>query len=132
MTLALLLAAGLTAASVAWCLATRPDSLEARMARFSGNGVIAVGPSGARPAKSQPTTRLPKAWEAFLARAGAEWTAWQAMMVIAVYGLIGLVVGLWLAMPVAGAAGGVLVLYVRLRARQARRTQKMAEQLPDA
>jgi tight adherence protein B len=61
-----------------------------------------------------------------------DWTAAQALVVVAVYALIGLCVGLWVSQPPAGVAMGVLVLYVQLRARQVRRTRQMAEQLPDA
>ncbi|MNS70967.1 Bacterial type II secretion system protein F domain protein [compost metagenome] len=125
-------AAFLAAASATWALAPRPDPLDARMARYmAGPGVPAPRPTAASKGPA-PQTRLPKAWEAFLARAGMEWSARQALAVVAVYAVIGAAVGACMAMPALGAAIGVLALYVRLRARQARRIHLMAEQLPDA
>lgn len=129
----LLVGAFVTTASVAWLLTSRLNSVEARVAAFA----TAAGPSK-RLAKApenplQPApVRLPKAWEAFLARAGLEWSARQALTVLALYAAIGLVAGFALGMPALGAAAGVLALYLRLRSGQVRRIEKMTEQLPDA
>lgn len=122
----------LAAASAAWAIAPRRDPLDARMARYmAGPGVPAPRLASA-PKGTSPQVRLPKAWEAFLARAGMEWSARQALVVVAVYATIGAAVGVWMSMPALGAIAGVLALYVRLRSRQARRIHQMAEQLPDA
>ena len=127
----LMVSAFVMAASVTWLLVPRPDPLEARMARFTATGGGAPAP--ARPDRpASPQVRLPRAWEAFLARAGVEWNARQALVVVGVYAALGAGVGLWLGQPLVGAAAGVLALYWRLRSRQARRIRQLAEQLPDA
>lgn len=129
----LLLAAFVAAASATWLVVPRRDPLEVRMARFAGmGGAAAAGPAHAHKPAAAPSVRLPRAYEAFLARAGVDWTARQALAVIAVYVVIGTIAGALLAAPALGAVGGLAVFYLRLRARQARRIQKMSEQLPDA
>lgn len=129
----ILLTAFVAAASATWLLVPRPDPLEVRMARFATVGGAATEAPRSTPAKpSTPQVRLPKAYEAFLARAGVDWTARQALVVIALYAAIGAVVGWCVAAPALGAALGMVACYLRLRARQARRIQKMSEQLPDA
>jgi tight adherence protein B len=132
---ALYLLAFVTAAVAAWLVLTRPDPLDERLLRYAtgGIGAPAVRPFGQPAPKPLPTgVRLPKAWEAFLHRAGLDWTAPQALVVVAVYAVLGLSIGAWLQMPLVGALGGVVFLVLRLRSRQTRRITMMAEQLPDA
>ncbi|MFN3432394.1 MAG: type II secretion system F family protein [Candidatus Sericytochromatia bacterium] len=122
----------LAAASATWAIAPRRDPLDARMARYmAGPGVPASRPASA-PRGPSPQVRLPRAWEAFLARGGREWSAPPARGGVAGYAGLGAAAGAWVAMPALGALAGVLALYLRLRARQARRIHLMAEQLPDA
>lgn len=131
LTAALLLAAFLTAASAAWLVATRESALDARLLRYAYAGAAAgKALPGAKP--GTPAVRLPRAWEAFLQRAGIDWTWSQALVVVLIYALIGLAGGLRLGLPLPGALLGVTVLYARLRTRQVRRLRLMAEQLPDA
>lgn len=76
------------------------------------------------------TFRLPRAWQAFLARAGKEWTAGQFAFVAFAHAIVGaaLLAPQGLALP--GAVAGVLLLFARLRIEQGRRQLKMTSQLP--
>lgn len=131
LTAALLVAAFLTAASIAWLVTMRESALDARLMRYAQGGAVATRAlSGPRPAA--PAVRLPRAWEAFLQRAGIDWTWPQALVVLLIYALLGFSGGVRLGLPLPGALLGVAVLYARLRTRQVRRLKLMAEQLPDA
>jgi tight adherence protein B len=131
-TTALLLAAFLTAASLAWLYATRGSALDARLLRYAQGDVPTLPRTPAGPKVVSSSVRLPRAWEAFLQRAGSDWTPTQALVVVALYALIGLAIGLRLDMPLPGALLGVFALYMRLKARQVRRLRQLSEQLPDA
>ncbi|MDB5098769.1 MAG: Type secretion system domain protein [Cyanobacteria bacterium RYN_339] len=118
----------LTAACIAWGLSAASEAdLGKRLLRYASRSMEEERVEGvATIARAMP------AWLAFLEQAGVSWTPGQALAVLAVHGLVGLAIGLALNVPWLGFSGGLLLLYLRLRMGRARRTQRMAEQLPDA
>jgi tight adherence protein B len=111
-----------------WALgALQSTGLRDRYVRYAGGAGVATRPVGSLGGPF----RLPKGLQAFLLRAGAEWTPAQAFAVLAAHALGGALAGHYLHVSMLGAALGVLLLYIRLRMRQGQRVTKMAEQLPD-
>jgi tight adherence protein B len=121
-----------TAAALGWAVASWAgvggSVARQRFLRYAGDpvAVVDVQPLGG------PAVRLPKPWEAFLERAGIEWSAARAAQMAGMYAAIGLVVALPLGLAPVGPVAGLAALWIKLRLAQARRTRKMAEQLPDA
>lgn len=74
--------------------------------------------------------QLPRAWQAYLARAGKEWTASQFMFVAFAHLVGGAALGASQGFALPGAAAGLILLFVRLRVAQGRRQLKMTSQLP--
>jgi tight adherence protein B len=118
----------LTAACIAWGLAIASEvDLGRRMMRYASRSLEEEKIEGV------PTiTRAMPSWAAYLEQAGISWTPGQAMAVIGTHALGGWAVGAALGVPYLGFSLGLGVLVLRLRIGRARRTRRMAEQLPDA
>jgi len=123
-----LLGGFLTAASIAWGLSVYGEvDLGKRMLRYAHRSLEEEKVEGvAMVARAMP------GWMAYLEQAGISWTPGQATAVIGTHAIGGWAIGLALGVPWLGFSLGLLVLVVRLRIGRARRTQRMAEQLPDA
>lgn len=99
-----------------------------RFLRYAGDPVAVVDVSS----NGGPPIRLPKPWEAFLERAGIDWSATRAAQMAGLHLVAGLAIAWPLGLAPLGAIGGLVVMWVRLRMAQQRRSQRMAAQLPDA
>lgn len=109
-----------------WALLTTGEAAHAgRVARYAGQTAGVAGRPGA-------PLRLPRRWETWLARAGVEWSAPKAIAVAGLHMATGALVTLRLGSPVAGAALGLLALYLRLRIGQGQRMRALTAQLPEA
>ena len=103
---------------------SRTDGRLRAMAGAGGPAVVLdAGPA-------RQNFKLPKAWQAFLARAGKEWTAGQFAFVAFAHVCIGAVLLAPKGLALVGAAGGLAFLFGRLRVAQGRRQLKMTGQLP--
>ncbi len=96
-------------------------------AMLGGAGGPAVVLQDAAP---QHNFKLPRAWQAFLARAGKEWTASQFLFVAFAHAVVGAALAAPKGFALPGAAAGVVFLFLRLRFEQGRRQLKMNSQLP--
>lgn len=124
----LMLFAFVTVALSVWALTSvQAGSAErSRVLRYANTPVLT------NEAPTKPQTRLPKTWEAFLARAGLEWSAQKAVMTAVGAALAGFVAFSFVGLGPLGLPVGLAGLYGWLRFQQGGRTRKMAAQLPDA
>lgn len=130
MTTALLLfGAFLTTVAMVWVFTGRRSAYAERLEQVAVSGGPAIAMDVGGPSQK---FRLPRRWETFLARSGVEWTGGQAIFVAGVYALLGTAAGSLIQLPILGFAGGLAALYVKLKIDQGKRTNKLAEQLPDA
>ncbi|HEY9722303.1 MAG TPA: type II secretion system F family protein [Oscillatoriaceae cyanobacterium] len=127
MTPLILVSGSVTVALAVWAIATiqRRGPSRSRWMRYAVEPNIASVGLG-------PTARLPKGWEAFIARTGLEWSPKHFAIAATVAAMLGLVLGLFVGLPLLGAPAGVVALYFWLRFLQRRRVRTMAEQLPNA
>ena len=125
----LLTLAFVTVAALVWAvMGTSGSAVGGRFMRYA-NGAGTVESTGFTP---KSNIKMPRAWEAFLARSGVDWTFSQLIVVIAVHAAIGAIAASFISLPLLGVPVGVGFLYVRLLIGQKKRVEKMAQQLPDA
>ncbi|MFP5501114.1 MAG: type II secretion system F family protein [Candidatus Sericytochromatia bacterium] len=125
----LLFGAFFTSVALVWAFTGRRSAYAERLEEVA----TATGPVVTLDGSGQAQQmRLPRKWEVFLARAGVDWTAGQALFVAGLYGVAGAAAGQLIHLPILGFACGVVALFLKLRIDQGRRTNKLAEQLPDA
>lgn len=119
----------MTVAALAWGLfGARQSQAGERALRYAGasaNFTVDAGPSS-------QGLKLPKKWEVFLANAGVEWTAGQFAFVIALHAMVGFTLGTFAGLALPAALLAVGFLFFKLKLKQAKRIDKMSEQLPDA
>ena len=121
-----------TVAGLAWAIAgwagVGAGVSRQRFLRYAGDPVAVVDMS----TTGGPAVRLPKPWEAFLEKAGIDWSASKAAQMAALHMVAGLAIAFPLNLAPLGAVGGLVAMWIRLRMAQQRRSVKMAAQLPDA
>lgn len=124
----LLTLAFVTVAALVWAVMGAPGSaVGGRFMRYAtGAGTVEANFT------PTPKIKMPRAWEAFLARSGVDWTFPQLIAVICVHAAIGTIALSFVGLPLLGVPLGAAFLYGRLLFGQKKRVQKMAEQLPDA
>ena len=121
-----------TASAVGWLFAVQlgvgQGQLRARFQRYASEPALVVDTG----LTAGPPVRLPGRLEAQLEQAGYDWSPARLAGMIGLHVLAGVVAGATIGLAPYGGLAGALVLWMRLRAAQQRRTRKLAEQLPDA
>jgi tight adherence protein B len=98
----------------------------------AGRVALYAGQVAPAPERPRAAMRLPRRWALWLGRAGLDWSAGRALAMLGLYAGLGAVLGSPFGLALPGLVLGAAALGLRVRVGQARRTQLLTSQLPEA